>query len=86
MKLFKLPVNALLALTFACATIAFGQSDRGTIRGTIADPTGAVISGAKVVATSVERGDAREATTGDSGIFVILELKAGLYQVAHEHR
>lgn len=71
-------------LIFTGATAIFGQSDRGTIRGTVTDPSDAVISGAKVVATSLERADTREVTTNDSGIFVIPELKAGLYQLAVE--
>jgi len=37
-----------------------------------------------VVATSVERGDTREVTSSDEGVFVMPELKAGLYQVAVE--
>ncbi|HXG83744.1 MAG TPA: TonB-dependent receptor, partial [Pyrinomonadaceae bacterium] len=35
-------------------------------------------------ATSVERGDTREVTSSDEGVFVMPELKAGLYQVAVE--
>lgn len=84
MKLLKLSVISLF-LTICCgASAVFGQSDGGTIRGTVTDPSDALINGAKVVATSVERGDAREVKTNDSGIFVIPELKAGLYTIAVE--
>lgn len=84
MKLFKLSVISLFMLVFTGAIGIYGQSDRGTIRGTVSDPSEAVISGAKVVATSLERGDTREVTTNESGIFVIPELKAGLYQLSVE--
>lgn len=84
MKSFKLLAVALsIMLTFGTGLVS-AQSDRGTLRGTVTDPTGAVIAGARVVATSVERGDTREVTTGDEGVFVMPELKAGLYQIAVE--
>ncbi|MDQ3749698.1 MAG: TonB-dependent receptor [Acidobacteriota bacterium] len=83
MKSFNL-LAALLLLFILGTGLVLAQSDRGTIRGTVTDPSEAVISGAKVVATSLERGDAREVTTNESGIFVIPELKAGLYQLAVE--
>lgn len=84
MKLLKLSVNALLTVMFVGTAFVYGQSDNGTIRGTVTDPTDAVIAGAKIVATSTERGDSREATTSDSGSFVLPELKAGLYQITVE--
>lgn len=84
MKSFKLFVGALFVLLAFGIGYVEAQSDRGTIRGTVTDPSEAVISGAKVIATSLERGDAREVTTNESGIFVIPELKAGLYQLAVE--
>ena len=83
MKSFNLFAALLLSFVFGTGLV-LAQSDRGTIRGTVTDPGEAVISGAKVVATSLERGDAREVTTNESGIFVIPELKAGLYQLAIE--
>lgn len=84
MKSFKLFAGALFILCAFGVGIVPAQSDRGTLRGTITDPSGAVISGARVVATSVERGDTREVTSSDEGVFVMPELKAGLYQVAVE--
>ncbi len=84
MKSFKLFAAVLFVLSTFCAGFVSAQSDRGTIRGTVLDPSGSVVSGARVVATSVERGDTRETTTGDTGIFVLPELKAGLYQVSVE--
>ena len=37
----------------------FGQSDRGTITGTVTDPTGAVVSNAKITATNGSTGAVR---------------------------
>ncbi len=67
----SLNLFAALLLLFILGTgLVFAQSDRGTLRGTVTDPTGAVIADAKVVVTSLERGETREVTTGDSGVFV----------------
>src|SRR5215210_8698187 len=84
MKNLKLSLIVLFILIIGSSPAVFGQSDRGTIRGTVTDQNDAVINGAKVVATSLERGDAREVTSNDEGIFVIPELKAGIYQLAVE--
>lgn len=81
MKLFKLSMKPLFVLMFACATVAFGQSDRGTVRGTITDPNDAVIGGAKATLTSLDRGETREVTSSEDGIFVFPEIKAGLYRM-----
>lgn len=84
MSLLKSSVNALLMLMLFGATFIYGQSDRGTIRGTVTDQNEAAVSGAQIVATSVERNDTREVTSNDEGIFVMPELKAGLYQLSVE--
>ena len=77
---------ALLALAFAltAATPARAQSDRGSITGTVSDPTGAVVPNAKITATSLDTGEVRTATTSDEGNYSLPELKAGPYRVAVE--
>ncbi len=84
MKLFKLSVISLLIMVLTGATVVFGQSDRGTVRGTVTDPTDAVVPNAKVVLTGVDNGESRETTTGEEGIYVFPEIKAGLYQLTVE--
>ncbi len=53
----------------------------GTIRGSIADPTGALIPSASVTATHIATGveSKREAT--DAGLFVVAPLPAGVYKL-----
>ncbi len=76
---------ALLLMTLVSGTgLVFAQTDRGTLRGTVTDPSDAVVPKAKVTLTGVENGESRETTTGDQGIYVFPELKAGLYQVTVE--
>jgi hypothetical protein len=84
MKSQRLIALVLLTLALMCARPAFGQSDRGTITGTVTDPSGAVVTGAKVTATSLETNEVREAVTSDDGNFTLPELKAGPYRVSVE--
>jgi len=55
------------------------QVDRATLNGTVTDPSGAVIVGAKVDAISVTTGKEREVLTNPQGIYVIPALPAGTY-------
>nr|MBA3334772.1 carboxypeptidase regulatory-like domain-containing protein [Acidobacteriota bacterium] len=81
----SLNIFAALVLMFTLgAGFVLAQSDRGTIRGTVTDPSDAVVPNARVVLTGVENGESREVTTGEEGIFVFPEIKAGLYRVAIE--
>jgi hypothetical protein len=54
---------ALAALLLLTAS-AWAQSFRGSIRGTVTDPSGSVIAGAKITAKNINTGLQREATTG----------------------
>jgi hypothetical protein len=71
---------SIFLLTFTSSALA--QSDRGTITGTVTDPTGAVVSGAKVTATSLDTGEVRETTTSDDGTYTLSELKAGPWKLS----
>lgn len=84
MKARKSIIPALLALVLTCALPAFGQSDRGSITGTVTDPNGGVIAGAKVTATNLSSGEVREASTSDEGNYTLPELKAAPYRITVE--
>jgi hypothetical protein len=64
--------------------IAFGQSDRGTITGAVADATGAVIPGANVVATNTETAAKYETISTETGNYTLSQLPAGVYQLSVE--
>jgi len=66
-------------MTLLCAAQA--QSIFGSIRGTVQDATGAVIAGAAVTIHSLDENFDRQTTTGDSGDFVVENLKPGHYRV-----
>jgi outer membrane receptor protein involved in Fe transport len=57
------------------------QTFRGTILGTITDPSGAVVSGAKVTVRNTNTGLERTAQTSADGSYSIPELPIGTYSV-----
>src|SRR5690242_12892427 len=80
--------SRLLLILLACLSLTAGlwaQKDTGTIAGTVTDPSGAVLAGAKVLVTDVDRGGAFTTTTNQSGEYVASPLKIGRYTVTVEH-
>ncbi len=55
---------------------------QGSILGVATDTTGAVIPGAEVVITNVETGQSVTTTTNEVGIFEVLGLNRGIYDVS----
>jgi hypothetical protein len=66
------------------STNAWAQQITGSIRGTVADPTGAAVSGATVSAKQAETGLTRTAVTDHSGAYDVLELPVGHYRLQVE--
>ncbi len=65
-----------------CVSLAPAQTVTGTITGQVTDPSGAVVPGAKVVATDLDTSVSTSATTNADGLFRIQFLPIGHYQVA----
>ncbi|MEZ5426900.1 MAG: TonB-dependent receptor [Pyrinomonadaceae bacterium] len=63
---------------------AFGQSDRGTIQGSVTDPNDALVPNAKVTVTNIETGETRQVTTSDVGTYTVPQLKAAVYSITVE--
>src|ERR1019366_8500970 len=74
----------LLLISTILTVVAFGQSDRGTINGTLTDPTGAVIPAARVVVQNVETGLTYETTTTPTGNYTLASLPSGTYSLSVE--
>ena len=73
----------LAALAFTVIS-ARAQEIAGTIRGTLLDPSGGVISGGKVTAIHVETGLTRTVTSDAQGSYLVVELPVGHYRLEAE--
>jgi hypothetical protein len=80
--LHRLYLAAFLAVT---VVPAYAQKITGTIRGTVTDPTGAIVQGAKVTVKNEDTGLTRSGTTTSAGIYSFAELPVGSYRVEVEH-
>src|SRR5271166_6331887 len=79
-----LEIAAVALLLLLIGTTAWAQSFRGAIRGSVIDPSGSIIAGAKVTAKNIGTGLQRQTTTGQDGAYVLAELPAGEYTVVAE--
>jgi len=69
-------------LVFGFATLAHSQqAATATLTGTIKDPNGALVYGARVSAIHKDTGTTREVATNEKGDFVITNLATGVYDV-----
>ncbi len=72
----------LLAAVLICASPVSAQlAGKGEIRGTVTDPSGAVVPGATVVATSTSRGLKFATTSSASGDFSVTPLDPDIYSL-----
>jgi hypothetical protein len=74
----------LICVVLLLSCFVWAQSFRGSIRGTVTDPSGAVVVGAKVTAKNQATGLSHDTTTGSEGGYVLAELPAGQYEVSAE--
>src|SRR5437667_4754890 len=79
MRTQRLFLVASLLLLAAAPVLA--QRTTGTLRGTVTDPTRAVIAGANVSIKGEDTGLTRSTTTNSSGIYAFPDLPVGSYQV-----
>ena len=72
-------------MLFVCFALLVGsvaaQTFRGTILGTVTDPSGAVVTGAKVTVKNVNTGLERTTQTSADGSYSVPELPIGTYTV-----
>jgi hypothetical protein len=69
-------------MTFVFSGVASAQSTYGTITGVVRDPSGAVISQAKVEATNQNTSVVRTVTTNSEGFYELVSLDPGTYTIA----
>jgi protocatechuate 3,4-dioxygenase beta subunit len=61
------------------AALAQSQITTGTIQGTVLDPTGAVVNGAKVEVKNLDTNFTKSIESDSDGRFVFLQLQPGRY-------
>ncbi|MGA2002016.1 MAG: TonB-dependent receptor [Terriglobales bacterium] len=74
--------SCLVVLILMWSVLAVGQTFRGTILGTVTDPTGLFVAGATVKVKNVATGLERTTTTSADGSYTISELPIGSYTVS----
>jgi hypothetical protein len=77
-------LSGLFVLLFAACMTAAAQTTTGAVRGTITDPSGAIVPGAKVTVTNVATGVKTSDTTNQAGEYSIRFLQIGQYKMTVE--
>ena len=75
-------VTIVLLVIATFAALGFGQVTSGTIFGSVKDPSGAIVPGARVTVTNPGNGLVRVVQSGENGEFVVPNLLPGTYTIA----
>src|SRR5437870_3626364 len=78
---FQLGLGAVLLITSSAAWAAI---NRGSIRGTVTDPQGAVMVGTHITITNMDTGVEQTTQTNSAGFYFLPELVPGPYKVHFE--
>jgi len=78
----RMVLLSLLAIVLFPGVISTSaQSTGGRIRGTVTDPSGGAVTGAKLVLTNEANGTQRDTQSGSNGEYIFLEMPVGMYQI-----
>jgi len=72
----------LIVFSLLVTASLWAQTSRGTLAGTITDPSGAVIKGAQVSLKSLGTGIVRQATTNNEGVYRFDAVDPGAYELS----
>ena len=67
---------------FLLSVAAFGQSDRGTVTGTVSDPAGAVVASAAIELKNAETGAVYQTETTGTGNYTVAQIPVGTYELS----
>ena len=81
---FAVCLLSLFTFHDSLVTKVSAQSTTATLRGTVSDPNGAVVSGARVSVINIAQVFTRSATTNSEGMFVVALLPPGTYTLKVE--
>jgi hypothetical protein len=74
--------KTVICVAMLAGTLAAQIGGTGTIKGSVADPSGALIPGATVSATHIATGIETKRESTAAGLFVIAPLPAGVYKLS----
>src|SRR5216684_6592050 len=74
-------MRRFVALIFVFTVLAFAQSDRGTITGTVIDPAGAVVATAAVEVRNIQTGAVYQVASSGTGNYVV-QVPTGAYEIS----
>src|ERR1700690_2422254 len=80
--------SACMALVIVVCLVlgpdACGQTETATIRGSVTDPTGAVVPGTTVRLIDIDRGPQTDGATGNGGLYTFASVRPGHYRIEAE--
>src|SRR5215467_9876643 len=71
----------IFVLSLMVPSLANSQSTGGRIRGTISDPSGSAVAGAKVILINEATNITRDTETGANGEYLFIEVPVGSYEL-----
>ncbi|MBV8515641.1 MAG: carboxypeptidase regulatory-like domain-containing protein, partial [Acidobacteria bacterium] len=74
-------LSILAIATLALVPVIAAQSTGGRIRGTVSDPSGAAVIGAKVTLINEATNVSRDVDTSSTGEYLLLEVPVGSYEI-----
>jgi carboxypeptidase family protein/TonB-dependent receptor-like protein len=78
------PAALVVVMLLLVSTAASAQAVYGSVSGIVRDSTGALLPGATVTITSVERNTVDTVTTNESGVYLKERLLPGVYEIRAE--
>lgn len=72
---------SVLALSLFFPLLVSAQAGRGTISGTVTDPSGALVPGVQVVLLDKATGSTQRTVTSSAGLYTFVSLNPGAYQI-----
>ena len=78
----RFSIFTLLLSLFLASTGAFAQLESGSVNGTVTDPSGGAVVGAKVTITDVGTSVAQTSTTTDHGTYHFATLRPSHYRIS----
>jgi Carboxypeptidase regulatory-like domain/TonB dependent receptor len=79
----KIGLHYLTALLLF-STVIFAQLDRGTITGTVTDPSGAIVPGTRITIKNTATNATWQSATTSAGDYTAVNLPAGKYELTFE--